>query len=101
MSAYNHSKFWAEVCVPDRDSFDGKSHGWIQWKGTSVCIDLYCICGAHGHIDEEFFYHYKCLACGRKYAVGANVALIELNEEQAHFVESTTVGFLSDPETEK
>lgn len=22
-----------------------KPHGWIQWKGTDVCVDIYCKCG--------------------------------------------------------
>lgn len=34
--------------------------GWIQWKGTNVCIDLHCECGAHGHVDAEFLYFVRC-----------------------------------------
>lgn len=59
----------------------GKPHGWIQWKGTNVCIDLHCPCGAHAHFDGEFFYAYECV-CGKKYAVGQVVNLIELTPEQ-------------------
>lgn len=58
-------------------------HGWIQWKGTDVCIDLHCACGHHGHFDGEFFYYYECPACHAKYAVGRNIALIPLTAEQA------------------
>lgn len=71
----------------DDAKFKEKPHGWIQWKGTEVCIDVHCACGAHGHIDAAFFYHYKCAACGKKYAVGANVALIELTPAQAQHIE--------------
>jgi len=53
-------------------------HGWIQWKGTSVCIDLHCACGYHGHVDADFFYFYECVQCKRRYAVGATVKLSEV-----------------------
>lgn len=82
--------------VYSQDNPEGKSHGWIQWKGTNVCIDLYCECGEHGHVDEEFFYYYQC-KCGRKYAVGQNVKLIPLTPEQVAHVESSKgCGFVRD-----
>jgi hypothetical protein len=61
---------------------EGKPHGWIQWKGTDVCVDLTCACGHHGHIDGEFFYGYRCSKCGAHYAVGQNIVLIPLSEQQ-------------------
>ena len=61
-------------------------HGWIQWKGTEICIDLYCECGHHGHYDGEFFYNYECPACHKKYAVGQNVKLIPLTQDQIQHV---------------
>lgn len=89
--------FYEQVHRPESEAFKGKPHGWIQWKGTDVCIDLHCICGAHGHIDAEFFYHYECSACHRKYAVGMNVALIELTLEQAkHVSDGGGCDFLTD-----
>ena len=66
-----------------RDNPKGEAHGWIQWKGTDVCIDLYCKCGAQMHFDGMFFYHFACPYCQRKYAVGQNVALIELTDSEA------------------
>lgn len=57
-------------------------HGWIQWKGTNVCMDVHCACGAHVHVDAEFCYHVKCPHCERVYAVGAYVRLVELTEEE-------------------
>lgn len=56
--------------------------GWIQWKGTDVCIDLHCVCGNHDHFDGEFFYYYECSACHRKYLVGENVKLHELTKDE-------------------
>jgi len=80
----------------DNATFRGKPHGWIQWKGTGVCIDLHCECGAHGHVDTDFFYFYKCFACGRTYAVGANVALIPLTPEQSAAAEALPCGIKID-----
>jgi len=60
---------------------------FIQWKGTSVCMDIHCPCGAHSHLDEEFAYHFKCAKCGAVYAVGQRVRMIRLTEEQAKYVE--------------
>lgn len=62
---------------------ENEPHGWIQWKGTDVCADLYCICGFHGHVDGDFFYGYECKKCGQKYGVGMNIKLIPLTEKEA------------------
>ena len=55
-------------------------HLWIQWKGTDVCCDIQCKCGAHLHFDGGFFYEFICGSCGRKYATGAHVRIYELDE---------------------
>jgi len=52
-------------------------HGWIQWKGTDVCLDIHCSCGAHSHIDGDFMYFVQCPACKKIYEVNGNVQLIE------------------------
>lgn len=64
--------------IGSRDNPKGEAHGWIQWKGTNVCVDLHCKCGTHGHFDGDFMYAVQCKDCGRKYRVGQNIALIEL-----------------------
>lgn len=69
--------------IYSRDNPRGDAHGWIQWKGTHVCIDLHCKCGAHMHFDGEFFYNFRCPHCGTAYAVGPTVKLIELTDEEA------------------
>lgn len=94
--------YWAQIHEPDSKQWEDKPHGWIQWKGTDVCVDLYCECGAHGHIDGYFLYHYECLGCGRKYALSANVKLIEMTPEQAKFVnDGGGCAFQSDPDTKE
>lgn len=58
----------------------GEGSAWIQWKGTNVCMDVRCRCGANGHIDAEFAYFYKCLACGVTFTVGMAVRLYPMSE---------------------
>lgn len=56
-------------------------HGWVQWKGTYVCMDIHCKCGHHSHIDAEFAYHVKCPECGTVYFCNGHIELIELEVE--------------------
>ncbi len=53
------------------------AHGWIQWKGTAVCMDVHCTCGEHTHIDDEFAYFVRCGACGKTWQCNPNIELIE------------------------
>ena len=76
---------YKEVYSQDFEVGDS-SHGWIQWKGTAVCIDLHCKCGQHDHLDVEFLYYYRCSKCKTVYAVGQTVKLIPLTEDQEKFV---------------
>lgn len=59
----------------------GEGHAWIQWKGTSGCLDFRCRCGAAGHVDSDFTYFYKCAACGDTFAVGQTVRLYRIAPE--------------------
>jgi hypothetical protein len=52
---------------------DGTPHGWIQWKGTDVCMDFHCKCGELGHLDGDFVYYVKCGACGQVYELSGHV----------------------------
>lgn len=38
-------------------------HAFVQWKGTDVCMDFHCECGAHCHFDGYFAYTVKCPHC--------------------------------------
>jgi len=59
----------------------GEPHGWIQWKGTDVCMDIRCKCGSRTHIDAEFAYRVKCPYCGTVYFCSGHIELIELEIE--------------------
>ena len=89
MGFEDHKEFRREVYRKDVNVKDRPS-GWIQWKGTDVCVDLHCMCGNMEHFDGYFFYFYECSECKRVYAVGENILLIELNEEQKKYVEDET-----------
>lgn len=86
-----------------RDPAPEGPRGWIQWKGTDVCISLDCSCGYHDHFDGDFLYWYQCAKCGAKYAVSPHVRLIPLTEVEAKMAEDHTgfkTGFLEDEEEE-
>lgn len=87
-----HDEFYKAVY--DRDNPPGEAHGWVQWKGTDVCVDVHCKCGQSGHVDGYFFYYYICSNCGTRYALGQHVKLIELTEDEVAFVDkSSGIGF--------
>jgi len=71
----------------------GFPHGWIQHKGTDLCMDVRCTCGELTHIDGDFVYFLRCGKCGAKYAVGQVVALIPLSDKQITEVENNRNGF--------
>lgn len=58
-------------------------YGWIQWKGTNVCLDFYCACGEHSHLDSWFAYSVECGACHRVYGLSAHVEAVELTPQEA------------------
>lgn len=67
--------------------FEGP-HGWIQWKGTDVCMDIRCLCGELGHVDAEFAYAVRCKACGRIYEVNGHVKLHEVQSTDYNIVDT-------------
>jgi hypothetical protein len=59
---------------------DERPYTFIQWKGTEVCMDVYCTCGDQFHIDGDFAYEVQCHHCGQIYEVGSRVVLTPLDE---------------------
>jgi hypothetical protein len=64
-----------------QETYKDLPHGWIQWKGTKVCMDIWCACGEHFHIDEDFAYYVQCPECERIYFCNGHIELIELLEK--------------------
>lgn len=56
-------------------------YAFIQWKGTNVCADIHCACGAQIHFDGGFMYAVKCPHCGAEWAVEPFVRLVENNDD--------------------
>lgn len=55
-----------------------KPGAFIQWKGTNVCMDFHCACGASSHVDADFAYAVRCPGCGRLYEMGVHIAAREV-----------------------
>ena len=47
-----------------RDGAPSDPYVFVQYKGTDLCIDFHCECGAHCHYDGDFAYAVKCPHCG-------------------------------------
>lgn len=87
----DYGKFHDSVYA--RDNPPGEAHGWIQWKGTDVCMDVHCACGELTHLDGSFLYFLQCSACGKRYATGCNIKLIPLTDEEMAYIERERTGF--------
>jgi hypothetical protein len=62
--------------APDYTPIEG-TYVFLQWKGTDVCLDFHCVCGADGHFDGYFAYALRCAECGRVWSLPHSVALVE------------------------
>jgi hypothetical protein len=63
-----------------KDGFDVQgAHAFIQWKGTDVCMDFHCECGAHHHIDAEFVYAVRC-TCGQLWEMPHSIRPLKVDE---------------------
>lgn len=70
--------------VEREDPTPPNPRGWIQWKGTDVCIDLWCTCGKHSHYDGFFLYQWECSNCGAVYGLSPHVRLVKLEGDEIH-----------------
>lgn len=61
--------------------FEKKPHVWIQWKGTDVCADIHCECGAHLHFDGDFMYFFRCPYCETVWETGTHIAIYKVKPE--------------------
>lgn len=60
------------------EKFKGEPHGRIQFKGTSLCMDVHCKCGSLTHVDGEYISMVECGQCGAKYSINGHVQFIEI-----------------------
>lgn len=59
-----------------------RPYAYIQWKGTEICADYYCVCGKQFHIDAEFAYYVQCHHCQRRYEVSSHIELREMAQSE-------------------
>ena len=59
---------------------DARPNTFIQWKGTDVCIDLYCTCGEQCHFDGFFLYAWQCPYCKRCWEMSCVVEMRPCDE---------------------
>lgn len=69
-----------------QERYKDRPHGWIQWKGTQICMDVHCKCGAHLHVDDDFVYHIECPECSTVYMCNGHIELIELQERPEYVI---------------
>ena len=74
--AKNHDEAWSM-----QNTYSDQSHGWIQWKGTDVCMDLHCKCGCLSHVDGDFTYYVQCPDCKTIYFCNGHIEFIEMTEK--------------------
>ncbi len=69
----------------------GKS-GFIQWKGTEVCMDFHCKCGEYNHYDGYFAYFIKCRGCNAVYKCSNEIEMEKVHDDDCHPLESIIFG---------
>ena len=76
----------SDILKRDRERLAGEPYLWIQWKGTNVCCDIYCKCGAHLHYDGDFLYVFECGRCKRLYETGSHVPIYEVESTVRDYI---------------
>src|SRR5688572_30638924 len=56
-------------------------HAFVQWKGTDVCMDFRCECGANCHFDGGFAYTVKCPHCETVWEMPWNIFPRKANDQ--------------------
>ncbi len=66
-------------------------NGWIQFKGTDICVDLHCECGELSHIDGDFVYYYECPKCKAVWELDGHIKLYRVPTEHEEEIRKTEV----------
>ena len=85
-----HNEVWERQRIPEHPS----AH--IQWKGTDVCMDIYCDCGQQYHIDDSFVYFVKCPYCGSVFMCNPHIELVKLTQEEKERLASEGISTSTD-----
>lgn len=52
-----------------------ESEVFIQYKGTDICLDFWCECGAEGHFDGFFCHSIRCHGCDTVWVLPHTIVL--------------------------
>jgi hypothetical protein len=58
----------------------GPPRAFVQWKGTDVCMDVYCLCEEQFHVDADFAYAVRCPHCNRVLEMKSVIEMREIDE---------------------
>lgn len=65
-------------------------NGFVQWKGTDVCLDFTCLCGTGLHFDGDFAYALRCWSCERIWELPSYIPMKLVTEGEApHTIQDT------------
>lgn len=56
-------------------------NAFVQWKGTDVCMDFWCDCGAQCHFDGYFAYVVKCPHCSALWQMPSHIYPRKVDEK--------------------
>jgi hypothetical protein len=74
----------------DDEKLQTLSRAKINWNATDADISLFCTCGQESWILGEYARFFKC-TCGRAYALGRFVNVLELDEKEIAVVNETAI----------
>lgn len=68
----------ASVYADERTPEPAEATVWVQYKGTNLCADFTCSCGATGHLDADFTYSVACGVCRQVWVLPQTLPLTRL-----------------------
>lgn len=81
-----YSEVYEKLYGFEKEIQDAHPFGWIQYKGSNICVDIHCDCGELSHYDGDFAYAVRCPYCQKQWVLGQTVRLVELSPEmEEHF----------------
>ena len=86
-------RWWKVYCeAMERKRPTPEPSASIQWKGTDVCMDVRCECGARYHIDGEFCQFVKCPKCEKTFVCVPDIQLLEVPNDEDDPLPMTLTG---------
>ena len=58
-----------------------RPYAFVQWNGTDVSADIYCLCGMSYRYDGGYFHKVTCGSCGKSWDVEPFLRLVPAAED--------------------